>query len=63
VALPVSAPFHCSLMSAAADQMKPALDKTDFKEPVIEVISNVTGRPVSSKLLLLLLFFFQGVPV
>ena len=46
VALPVSAPFHCSLMSDSAKKMKPALDKTEFREPVIEVISNVTGVPV-----------------
>lgn len=45
VALPVSAPFHCSLMSDSAKKMKPALDKTEFREPVIEVISNVTGVP------------------
>ncbi|KAI9363414.1 acyl transferase/acyl hydrolase/lysophospholipase [Zopfochytrium polystomum] len=45
IALPVSAPFHCSLMSPAAEKMKPALDGTTFSDPIIDVISNVTGKP------------------
>jgi [acyl-carrier-protein] S-malonyltransferase len=44
--LPVSAPFHCSLMSNAAEIMGPALEKIQFKMPSIDVISNVTARPV-----------------
>ena len=52
VGLPVSAPFHCSLMTPAALKMKPALDNTVFKTPVIDVISNVTGTPVSFKIML-----------
>ncbi|KAJ3175165.1 hypothetical protein HDU87_006400 [Geranomyces variabilis] len=48
LSLPVSAPFHCSLMAPAAVQMKPALDSAKFAEPNIEVISNVTGRPFAS---------------
>ncbi|KAJ3328060.1 hypothetical protein HDU76_010658 [Blyttiomyces sp. JEL0837] len=48
VALPVSAPFHCSLMASAANQMKPALDQTKFLEPAVDVISNVTGRPFNN---------------
>ncbi|ORY47742.1 FabD/lysophospholipase-like protein [Rhizoclosmatium globosum] len=43
--LPVSAPFHCSMMNVAAEQMRPALEATKFKTPVIDVISNVTGKP------------------
>ncbi|KAJ3131085.1 hypothetical protein HK100_006829 [Physocladia obscura] len=43
--LPVSAPFHCSLMLPAANQLRPHLEATKFKEPCIEVISNFTGRP------------------
>ncbi|KAI8902775.1 acyl transferase/acyl hydrolase/lysophospholipase [Globomyces pollinis-pini] len=43
--LPVSAPFHCSLMAPAYEIMGPALDATDFKQPDVEVISNVTSRP------------------
>ncbi|KAJ3070179.1 hypothetical protein HDU98_006796 [Podochytrium sp. JEL0797] len=48
VSLPVSAPFHCSLMLPAAEAMRPALEATNFKEPIIDVISNVTGRPFKS---------------
>ncbi|KAJ3258134.1 hypothetical protein HDU77_002415 [Chytriomyces hyalinus] len=48
VPLPVSAPFHCSLMIPAAEQMRPALDKAQFSEPIIDVISNITARPYSN---------------
>ena len=44
--LPVSAPFHCSLMKSAAEKMKEKILKTNFKKPNKEIISNVTGRPV-----------------
>ncbi|KAJ3090358.1 hypothetical protein HK102_004012, partial [Quaeritorhiza haematococci] len=48
IALPVSAPFHCKMMASAQETMAPAIANTTFKEPVIEVISNVTGRPFES---------------
>ena len=38
--LPVSAPFHCSLMKPAQDQMKPELDATEFKELQIPLVNN-----------------------
>ena len=44
--LPVSAPFHCSLMKPAAEKMKLLLQKTDFKNPTLQLISNVTALPV-----------------
>ncbi|KAF9576981.1 hypothetical protein EC968_000106 [Mortierella alpina] len=47
VDLPVSAPFHCSLMQPAADAMKEALKDIHFKKPVINVISNVTAKPIT----------------
>ena len=47
ILLPVSAPFHCSLMAPAAEAMAQALDKVDIKAPVVPVISNVLARPVS----------------
>ena len=47
ILLPVSAPFHCSLMKSAAEKMKDKILKTDFKNPAKEVISNVTAKPVS----------------
>ncbi|KAG0272116.1 hypothetical protein BGZ95_012147 [Linnemannia exigua] len=47
VDLPVSAPFHCSLMQPAADEMKIALKDVHFQKPVINVISNVTAKPIT----------------
>ena len=47
VILPVSAPFHCDLMSPAAEAMKDALADVDMKAPSVPVINNVTARPVS----------------
>ncbi|ORZ34680.1 acyl transferase/acyl hydrolase/lysophospholipase [Catenaria anguillulae PL171] len=44
----VSAPFHCRLMKAAADAMRPHLDATQFKMPKVPVISNVTVAPIAS---------------
>ena len=44
--LPVSAPFHCSLMKPAAEKMKLFLQKVDFKNPSIQLISNVNASPV-----------------
>ncbi|MGH1402733.1 MAG: ACP S-malonyltransferase [Alphaproteobacteria bacterium] len=43
VILPVSAPFHCALMSPAADAMTPALADTQFNAPVVPVVTNVTA--------------------
>ncbi len=46
VMLPVSAPFHCALMRPAADAMAAALEKTEFRDPAVAVIANVTAAPV-----------------
>ena len=48
ILLPVSAPFHCSLMNPAALKMKIKIDNTDFKQPDYEIISNVTARPTDN---------------
>tara|TARA_Y100000768_G_C23856423_1_gene623570 strand:- start:59 stop:982 length:924 start_codon:yes stop_codon:yes gene_type:complete len=45
--LPVSAPFHCSLMKPAAEEMKVFLQKTNFNNPNSQIISNVTALPLS----------------
>jgi len=45
--LPVSAPFHCSLMQPAADVMAEALQKVDIKPPKVPLVSNVRAAPVS----------------
>ena len=44
--LPVSAPFHCSLMNPAAIKMEAKINQTNFKNPHIDLISNVTAEPV-----------------
>ena len=44
--LPVSAPFHCTLMKSAAENMKLFLQKTEFKDPSLQLVSNVTALPV-----------------
>ncbi len=44
VILPVSAPFHCSLMQPAADVMKEALSNAQVLAPVVPVVSNVTAQ-------------------
>ncbi|MDR1849983.1 MAG: ACP S-malonyltransferase [Zoogloeaceae bacterium] len=41
LALPVSAPFHASLMRPAAEKLAVALEKTEFRPPKIPVINNV----------------------
>ncbi len=49
VMLPVSAPFHCSLMGAAADKMASALvAEATFKAPSVPVVCNVTANAVDS---------------
>ncbi len=47
--LPVSAPFHCTLMKPAAESMKLLLEKTNFKNPKMQLISNVTALPVEKE--------------
>ena len=44
IILPVSAPFHSSLMKNAADKMKEKIDKTNFLKPTPKIISNVTAQ-------------------
>lgn len=47
VKLPVSAPFHSSLMAPAAEEMKEALAAADFRPANIPVIANVTAEEIS----------------
>ncbi|MGB0556168.1 MAG: ACP S-malonyltransferase [Paracoccaceae bacterium] len=47
VLLPVSAPFHCSLMSPAAAVMKEALSEATIISPSVPVVSNVRAQAVS----------------
>lgn len=45
--LPVSAPFHCSLMQPAADRMAEALADVTLNAPCVPLIANVLAAPVS----------------
>ena len=47
IKLPVSAPFHCDLMSKATEVMKEELKKIDFKNSNNKLISNVTADEIS----------------
>ena len=45
--LPVSAPFHCSLMQPAADAMKAALADVEIWAPKVPLVANVLARPIT----------------
>jgi [acyl-carrier-protein] S-malonyltransferase len=45
--LPVSAPFHCSLMQPAADAMAAALANVTIKPPRVPLVANVLAQPIS----------------
>lgn len=47
LALPVSAPFHSSLMQPAADCMAEALDSVDIKPTIVPLVCNVLAEPIS----------------
>ena len=42
VELPVSAPFHSSMMAPAADALKPTLDSLAFKPLAVQIVANLT---------------------
>jgi len=44
ILLPVSAPFHCSLMKKAAEKMRDKIENTNFVKPKPNIISNVTAK-------------------
>ncbi|MCA3636815.1 MAG: ACP S-malonyltransferase [Methylobacterium sp.] len=45
--LPVSAPFHSSLMQPAADRMREALAGASIQAPKVPVVANVLAAPVT----------------
>ncbi len=47
IKLPLSAPFHCKLMSSATKIMEGEISKLEFKSPKVDIISNVTSEPVN----------------
>ena len=46
IKLPVSAPFHCSLMNKATDIISNELNKLNFNEGKNKLISNVTAKKI-----------------
>ncbi len=48
VNLSVTAPFHCPLMKAATDKMKDVIMNTEFKDPLVPIVSNVTAKPLKN---------------
>ena len=49
IKLPVSAPFHCKLMSKATHLMKHEIEKANFQDAKNVLISNVSAREVANK--------------
>jgi [acyl-carrier-protein] S-malonyltransferase len=45
--LPVSAPFHCTLMQPAADAMAQALAQVTVRPPAVPLVANVLARAVT----------------
>ena len=48
IKLPVSAPFHCSLMNKATNIMNSEIAKLNFKDSNIKLISNVTANEIKN---------------
>tara|TARA_Y100000741_G_C18179935_1_gene528857 strand:- start:122 stop:1048 length:927 start_codon:yes stop_codon:yes gene_type:complete len=49
IKLPVSAPFHCKLMNKATEVMKKEIEKVNFQDSNISLISNVTANEIVDK--------------
>ena len=49
IKLPVSAPFHCHLMSKATESMKKEIEKLKFADFQTPLISNVTANEIQDK--------------
>ncbi len=47
ILLPVSAPFHCSLMAPAAEVMAEELARVEIRAPRVPLVSNVRAAPVT----------------
>jgi [acyl-carrier-protein] S-malonyltransferase len=45
VSLPVSAPFHCALMTSAAERLAPELRALETHTPRVPVVANVDAEP------------------
>ena len=49
IRLPVSAPFHCSLMTKATEIMKKEINKVDFNDAETILVSNVSAKEIINK--------------
>ena len=47
IPLKVSAPFHCMLMKPAAEKMKEKINSINFNSPKVDIINNVTAKPIN----------------
>ncbi len=48
IKLKVSAPFHCALMKPAQDRLAADLERLEFNEPAMPVVTNVDARATSA---------------
>jgi [acyl-carrier-protein] S-malonyltransferase len=48
IKLKVSAPFHCALMKPAQDRLAADLERLDFREPSMPVVTNVDARATTA---------------
>jgi [acyl-carrier-protein] S-malonyltransferase len=48
IKLKVSAPFHCALMKPAQERLAADLERVDFREPAMPVVTNVDARATTA---------------
>jgi [acyl-carrier-protein] S-malonyltransferase len=48
IKLNVSAPFHCALMKPAQDRLAQDLERLEFSNPAMPVVTNVDARPITA---------------
>ena len=58
ILLPVSGPFHCSLMKSAAENMKNKIENINFLKPKPNIISNVTAITVIKNICIFIKIIF-----
>ena len=46
--MPVSAPFHCSLMSTAQENMINLISELNIEKPIVPLVSNITSIPTQN---------------
>ena len=50
VILPVSAPFHCSLLRGAGEKLKKDLELLEINDPQVPIVTNVEAAILSSRI-------------